>query len=276
MNGERMLRSAARASFAPFHVNEFIDCLKKLIEIDRDWVPKYDPNASMSLYIRPTMIGIEPTLRVAAAKQSLLYVILSPAASYFASGAKAINLIADPAHVRAWPGGSGNLKLGSNYGPTVRIQKEAEDMGYQQVLWLFGQDHQLTEIGTMNIFVYLVNENGEKELVTPPLEDAIILPGVTRNSVLALAREWNEFKVTERRIGMAEVIKAIEEGRLLEIFGAGTACAVCPVGQITFKGQDLKIPTMDGPDPVNHRFLKALTDIQYGIKSPHPWTQVVC
>lgn len=276
MNIDRMLLSADRVSFAPFDKNELLDCIKKLIEIEKDWVPLYDIEAFPSLYIRPTMIGIEPTLGVAAAKQSLLFVILSPVGGYFGSSIKPISLIADPTYVRAWPGGCGDNKLGSNYGPTVKIQKDAEKNGYQQILWLYGADHQLTEIGTMNIFVYLINEQGEKELVTPPLEDGIILPGITRSSLLALAREWGDFKVSERRIDMAEISRSLEQGRLMEIFGAGTACAVCPVGRITFKGQDLTIPTADSKDQLNLRFLKALTDIQYGKINPHPWTQIVC
>lgn len=275
LNMQRMLGSADRMSFAPFEVDELIPCIKKLVELDKDWCPT--SGSFPSLYIRPTMIGIEPTLGVASAKQSLLFIILSPVSGYFAGGLKPVNLIADPRYVRAWPGGCGNKKLGSNYGPTVRIQKDAEANGYQQVLWLFGEDHQITEIGTMNIFVHLINDKGEKELITPPLEDGIILPGVTRNSLLTLAREWNDFKVTERRIGMKEIKKALDEKRLIEVFGAGTACVVCPVGKITYLGEDLHMPTIDLADQLNQRFLKALTDIQYGKVPDHrSWAPIVC
>lgn len=242
--------------------------------MDRLWVP--EPSNYKSLYVRPTMIGIEPTLGVASAKQAMLYIILAPVAGYFASGIKPVNLMADPSHVRAWPGGCGDKKLGSNYAPTVLVQKQAEKNGCQQVLWLYGADHQLTEVGTMNIFVYLINEKGEKELITPPLEDGLILPGITRDSLLELARQWGDFKVCERRITMSEVIKASKENRLLEMFGAGTACCVCPVGKIKFLGQDIDIPTMSAKDPLNMRFLKALSDIQYGNVAAHPWTDVVC
>lgn len=168
----------------------------------------------------------------------------------------------------------GNYKLGSNYGPTLSINKIAEKKGLQQVLWLYGEDHQLTEIGTMNVFVYLINEKGEKELVTPPLSSGLILPGVTRLSLLELAKPWNEFKISEREITMSEVKKALQEKRLLEIFGAGTACVVCPVGRIHYLNEDLIIPTLEHKESLTMRFLKTLTDIQYG-KIPHEWAVLV-
>ncbi|RWS00614.1 branched-chain-amino-acid aminotransferase: cytosolic-like protein, partial [Dinothrombium tinctorium] len=268
LNMQRMLSSAKRLGFPLFESNEFLECIKKLIEVEADWVP--DSTEFASLYIRPTLIGVEGALGVSNSKECLLYVILSPVGSYFSTGAKPVKLYADPKYIRAWPGGSGNHKLGSNYAPTILAQKVAEAKDCQQVLWLYGEDHQLTEVGTMNIFVYMINEAGEKELITPPLSDGIILPGVTRISLLELARQWNEFKVSERRITMKEIIKALNEKRLLEIFGSGTACVVCPVGSIHYLNKDLVIPTMDHKEPLNSRFLKSLIDIQYG-KISHPW-----
>lgn len=122
-------------------------------------------------------------------------------------------MLADPKYTRAWPGGVGNRKMGSNYAPTINVQKEASKKGLQQVLWLYGDDHQLTEVGTMNIFMFHINEQGEKELVTPPL-DGLILPGITRDSILALGRQWGQFKVTERKFTMPEVLKLLEKGRV--------------------------------------------------------------
>ena len=100
--------------------------------------------------------------------------------------------------------------------------------GHQQILWLYGDEHYITEVGTMNLLIYWTNENGEEELVTPPIEQGVILPGVTRDSLLTLAREWNEFKVTERPVTMKELVDALDQGRVKEVFGAGTACVVCP------------------------------------------------
>jgi len=104
---------------------------------------------------------LQPTLGVASSDSALLYTILSPVGSYFKTGSSgAVSLLADPSYVRAWPGGVGNRKMGSNYAPTINVQKEAAAKGLQQVLWLYGEDHQLTEVGTMNIFMFFVNDQG--------------------------------------------------------------------------------------------------------------------
>nr|CAG4641653.1 EOG090X051P [Eurycercus lamellatus] len=240
-NMERMLNTSLRASLPGFDTQEMIKCIKRLVQVDRDWIP-HSTTSPASLYIRPTFIATDPSLGVASPKHALMYVILCPVGSYFASGLKPVSLMADPQYVRSWPGGCGAAKMGANYAPTIEIQKRSEILGHQQVLWLYGNDHKLTEVGTMNIFVYLINKKGERELITPPL-DGLILPGVTRLSLLELAREWKEFHVTERSINMAEVLEALKENRLLEIFGAGTACVVCPVFSIIFGEVSLVVLT---------------------------------
>ncbi|XP_010779799.1 branched-chain-amino-acid aminotransferase, mitochondrial [Notothenia coriiceps] len=163
------------------------------------------------------------------------------------------------------------IPLSSNYGPTIAVQSEAVKRGCQQVLWLYGEQEEITEVGTMNLFIYWTNENGEKELFTPPL-DGIILPGVTRQSLLDLSRSWGEFKVTERTMGMPELLGALDSGRVLEVFGAGTACVVCPVGSLLYRGTTYQVPTIQ--NGLAKRFHKELTDIQYGRKSSE-WAPVV-
>uniref|UniRef100_A0AAR2IZT6 Branched-chain-amino-acid aminotransferase, mitochondrial n=1 Tax=Pygocentrus nattereri TaxID=42514 RepID=A0AAR2IZT6_PYGNA len=236
LNMERMYRSADRCCLPAFDKQELLECIKKLIEVDQEWVP-YSSNAS--LYIRPTYIGMEPSLGVSRSGQALLFVIVGPVGPYFATGTfNPVSLLADPRYVRACRGGVGAYKMGGNYGPTIAIQTEALRQGCQQVLWLYGEDEEITEVGTMNLFIYWTTEKGERELVTPPL-DGIILPGVTRQSLLDLAREWGEFKVTERTVVMKEFLEALKAGRVREVFGAGTACVVCPVGSLLYKGQVL-------------------------------------
>lgn len=270
-NMARMRVSAARLCLPDFNGDELIGLIKQLLKIDAAWVPPYETGAS--LYIRPTLIGIEPTLGVAPANEALLYVVTGPVGPYFTGNdqLKPISLYASAKHVRAWPGGSGDKKLGSNYAPTLSVQQEAIKHGQQQVLWLYGPDHQLTEVGTMNIFVFFQKRDGSKVLVTPPLNEGVILPGVTRQSLIELTRSWNEFEVVERAITMAEVQQLIAENRLLEIFGAGTACVVCPVGEINFEDKPI---TIAGPSLLAKRLLKELTDIQYGVV-PHEWSVVV-
>ncbi|XP_075696052.1 branched-chain-amino-acid aminotransferase, mitochondrial-like isoform X2 [Rhinoderma darwinii] len=271
MNMERMHRTALRACLPSFDKAELLECLRRLIDIDRDWVPK---STSASLYIRPTFIGTEPSLGVTKSNHALLYVIIGPVGPYFPGGGfTPVSLLADPKYVRAWNGGVGNYKLGGNYGPTIYVQHEATKEGCQQVLWLYGDDHQVTEAGTMNFFMYWINEQGEKELVTPPLS-GLILPGVTRQSLLDLAQQWGEFKVSERTFTMADVVKGLQENRVKEIFGAGTACVVCPVNRIFYNRENYLIPTMDNGPDLAKRFLKELTDIQYG-RTSNDWMYLV-
>ncbi|XP_076767214.1 branched chain amino acid transaminase [Xylocopa sonorina] len=268
LNMDRMNNSAMRTGLPTFIGEELIKCCCRLIGIDQEWVPH---SVASALYIRPTLIGIDPTLGVASSESALLYVILSPVGPYFKKSEAGISLLADPKYTRAWPGGCGNYKVGSNYGPTIYVQREAAEKGLQQVLWLYGEDNEVTEVGTMNVFMFYVNDDGEKELVTPPLSNGLILPGVTRNSILTLSKEWNQFKVSERKFCMDEVCHLLSENRLLELFGTGTACAVSPVSYIDFAGRSLHIPTMKQSDPVYKMFLKHLTDIQYGVIPDHPW-----
>ncbi|KAL0612040.1 Branched-chain-amino-acid aminotransferase, cytosolic, partial [Plecturocebus cupreus] len=184
-----------------------------------------------------TSLAYIPSLGVKKPTKALLFVILSPVGPYFSSGTfNPVSLWANPKYVRAWEGGTGDCKMGGNYGSSLFAQCEAVDNGCQQVLWLYGEDNQITEVGTMNLFLYWINEDGEEELATPPL-DGIILPGVTRQCILDLAHQWGEFKVSERYLTMDDLTTALEENRVREMFGSGTACVVCPVSDILYKGE---------------------------------------
>uniref|UniRef100_G3PP48 Branched-chain-amino-acid aminotransferase n=1 Tax=Gasterosteus aculeatus aculeatus TaxID=481459 RepID=G3PP48_GASAC len=263
LNMARMHRSAERSSLPLFEKEELLECIKKLVEVDQEWVP-FSQDAS--LYIRPTFIGTDPSLGVSHPSEAMIFVIVGPVGPYFSTGSfNPVSLLADPSFVRAWKGGVGAYKMGGNYGPTIAVQNEAVKRGCQQ--------EEITEVGTMNLFIYWTNEKGEKELLTPPL-DGIILPGVTRQSLLDLARTWGEFKVTERTMGMKELLGALDSGKILEVFGAGTACVVSPVGSLLYGEKKYEIPTMqNGPD-LAKRFHKELTDIQYG-RTASEWAPLV-
>ncbi|XP_015977999.1 branched-chain-amino-acid aminotransferase, mitochondrial [Rousettus aegyptiacus] len=267
LNMDRMLRSAVRLSLPSFDRAELLECIRRLVEVDKDWVPDW---SGASLYVRPVLLGNEPSLGVGSPSRALLYVILCPVGTYFSGDIlRPVSLLADPAFTRAWVGGVGDCKVGGNYGPTVFVQREANKKGCDQVLWLYGPDHQLTEVGNMNIFIFWTREDGVLELVTPPV-DGVILPGVVRQSLLDLAQTWGEFQVVERRVTMQEVMRALAEHRLREVFGSGTACQVCPVHSILYQGKHLHIPTMEhGPELVL-RFQKELSSIQYGARD-HKW-----
>lgn len=269
MNMKRMHRSAHRSALPDFDMDEMQLCIQKLVDLERDWVPD---NPKASLYIRPTMIGTEPSLGVSPPTKAKCFCILCPVGPYFPTGGfNPVSLHADPSVVRAFEGGSGNYKMGANYGPTIYPHMMAMKQGHQQILWLYGDDHYITEVGTMNILIYWKNKQGELELVTPPIEQGVILPGVTRDSLLTLAREWNEFKVTERPVKMSELVEALDEGRVLEVFGAGTACVVCPVNRVTYGDRVLDIPTMDNGPELATKFLSTLNDLQYGRTRRPDW-----
>lgn len=267
LNAKRMISSAQRSTLPTFDGKELVESIRKLVSVDKEWVPH---STSSTLYIRPTLIGTEDSLGVAKSRSALLYVLTGPVGPYYPTGFKPVSLLADPKYVRSWVGGAGSYKMGSNYAPTIAIQAEAAKRGCQQVLWLYGPDHECTEVGTMNFLTYWINEKGEKELVTPTLDTGLILPGVTRQSLLDLARQWGEFKVTERSLYMKEIVKALNEGRLKELFGAGTACVVCPIESIIYEDKKYEIPTMKEGAPVTMRFYNELHNIQFG-KTPSPW-----
>ncbi|KAL2162148.1 hypothetical protein VTH06DRAFT_7933 [Thermothelomyces fergusii] len=236
-NMERFNKSAARIALPTFNSAALIDLIARFAKLESRFIPE---QRGYSLYLRPTMIGTQKTLGVGPPGSALLFVIASPVGPYYPTGFKAVSLEATDYAVRAWPGGVGDKKLGANYAPCIVPQREAMSRGFQQNLWLFGEDEYVTEVGTMNFFVALRNrQTGRRELVTAPL-DGTILEGVTRDSVLSLARErlapegWD---VVERKFTMRELDEAAAEGRLIEAFGAGTAAIVSPVRAISWRGK---------------------------------------
>eukprot|EP00300_Choanocystis_sp_HF-7_P022126 c21270_g1_i1.p1 GENE.c21270_g1_i1~~c21270_g1_i1.p1 ORF type:complete len:385 (+),score=66.07 c21270_g1_i1:35-1189(+) len=274
MNMRRLNTTAAKLSLPTVNGEGLQECIAELIRLDQSWVPA---KRDYSLYIRPTLISTQPTLGVSAPNHALLFVLTCPVGPYYPAGFKAVNLLADERFVRAWPGGTGAVKCGGNYGLTIAPQALAMSHGFDQLLWLFGPEHNVTEVGTMNQFFFWYDESGQKELITCPL-DGTILPGVTRDSILAITRGWGEFKVTERPYTIHEVIKAVNEGRMIESFGAGTAALVCPVRTITFRDKTYNIPLDPNSNvdagPLTQRLLKTVMDIQYGVVE-HPWSVVI-
>ncbi|PVU94552.1 hypothetical protein BB560_005929 [Smittium megazygosporum] len=274
-NMERMNRSVTAIGLEGFDGKEAEKCIEELIRLEKNAIPS---GMGYSLYLRPTVISTEPTLGVRASNSALFYVICCPCGPYFPTGFKAVKLYADTDHVRAWPGGTGGFKLGSNYAPGMYPQFLANQKGYQQILWLFGKDNHVSEAGTMNAFVFWVNEQGVLELLTPEL-DGTILPGVTRDSILSIARKWGEFQVTEGKITMDQIVNAVREGRLREMFGAGTACVISPIKAVGYMGSEIQVP-LDPNDPnvesgpLAKRLYNEIMGIQYG-EIPHEWSRIL-
>lgn len=276
-NMERMNKSAARICLPTFDGEELIKLIGKLIEQDKYLVPE---GQGYSLYIRPTMIGTTNGLGVGTPDRALLYVITSPVGPYYKTGFKAVRLEATDYATRAWPGGVGDKKLGANYAPCVLPQLEAAKRGYQQNLWLFGEEKNITEVGTMNVFfVFKDSATGKKELVTAPL-DGTILEGVTRDSILQLCRknlDPEEWVVSERYYTIFEVEERAAKGELVEAFGSGTAAVVSPIKEIGWRGNDINVPLLPGEQSgqLTKQVASWIADIQYGRKEYNNWSRIV-
>uniref|UniRef100_A0AC34Q9Z3 Branched-chain-amino-acid aminotransferase n=1 Tax=Panagrolaimus sp. JU765 TaxID=591449 RepID=A0AC34Q9Z3_9BILA len=268
---ERMRRSALRAGLPGFEPKELSGLIRRLILEDIDWVPR---ELGQSLYIRPTMIGTDETLGLKRSNKAKLFVILTPVDGYF-DGGDGVCLLADPKFVRSFPGGVGAFKMGSNYAPTIICQEEAEANGCAQNLWLYGKKEYITEVGTMNIFVHWKTETGKEELATPPLTSGLILPGVTRDSLMILAKE-NGVNVAERDITISDIRKAAGEQRMLSMFGCGTAAVVEPISSIKYVQKDGQLETINvGKSDLGLKLKKLLTDIQYGKVDRPEWITFV-
>ncbi|KAH6608568.1 branched-chain amino acid aminotransferase [Trichoderma cornu-damae] len=272
-NMARLNKSAARIALPTFESAAFVELISKLVKLDSRFIPA---QRGYSLYLRPTLIGTQSTLGVSAPGSALLYVIASPVGPYYPTGFKAVSLEATNYAVRAWPGGVGDNKLGGNYSPCIIPQQEAASRGFQQNLWLFGEEEYVTEVGTMNMFVALKDKvTGQRELVTAPI-DGTILEGVTRDSVLQLARERlapEGWKVSERKYTMKELAEASKEGRLLEAFGTGTAVIVSPVRKISWKGElvDCGLKETEESGEIARKVKEWIEAIQYG-EVEHEWS----
>jgi len=261
-NFKRLNRSCRRLCIPEVDEAFAMESLKQLIALEKDWVPGAPET---SLYIRPTIIAMDPFLGVRAAHTYRYFIILSPVGAYYPEGFNPVKILVTSDYVRAVRGGVGEAKTPGNYAASLLAGEKAHDAGYTQVLWLDGVEQKyLEEVGAMNIFFVI-----DDEIITPELNGSI-LPGVTRKSVIALARHWNE-KVSERKISIDEVIDAHAAGRLKEVFGAGTAAVISPVGEIKYGDQVITIND-NQTGPVAQKYYTAITNIQYGrAEDPLGW-----
>lgn len=265
-NFERMNRTARRMCLPELDIDFILDALKQLLREDADWVPR---DEGTSLYIRPTNLATEEALGLKVSSRYLFFIILSPVGPYYPEGFNPVKIIVSDQYVRAPPGGVGEVKTAGNYAASNLAEKEAKEKGFTQVLWLDAVERKyVEEVGSMNIFFVI---NGE--IVTPQL-NGTILPGITRMSVLELARHWG-LPVSERRVAIDEVIKGLNDGSVSEVFGAGTAAVISPVGLLHYQGQSLTVG--DGETgPIARRFFEHLTSIQYGREEdPFGWVEMV-
>ena len=265
-NLARLNRSAHRLCIPDVDEALSLDYLKQLIALDQEWVPS---SPGTALYIRPTIVAMDPFLGVRASHTYRYYIILGPVGAYYAEGFNPVKIMVAKGYVRAVRGGLGEAKAGANYAASLFAGTRAHEKGYSQVLWLDGVHQKyIDEVGSMNIFFVI-----DDELITPKLNGSI-LPGITRDSVLFLARKWG-MNASERELSIDEVIEAHGTGKLQEVFGAGTAAVVSPVGELRYGDEVLMVG--DGSvGPVSQKLYDAITDIQYGkAEDPDGWIEEV-
>ncbi|HNP18270.1 MAG TPA: branched-chain amino acid aminotransferase [Fulvivirga sp.] len=250
-NFERLNISANRMCMPQLPEQIFFEGLNELLKLDNQWVPDVPGTA---LYIRPFMFSNDDYIGIRPSESFKFMIITCPVGAYYA---KPVKVKIEDHYVRAVEGGSGYCKTGCNYGPAIYPAKLAQDKGYDQLVWTDGRDHKyIEESGTMNVMFVI-----DGKLITPALGDTI-LNGITRDSVLALARDWG-MTVEERKVEVAEVVAAAREGRLQEAFGAGTAATIAPIDLIGYKDEDFQLPPVEGR-VFSQKVLKELDDIKLG------------
>lgn len=267
MNYERLNRSARRLCIPEMNVDDALEATHELVRLERDWVPS-EPGTS--LYIRPNVIATESAIGVHVSAKFLFYIIVGPVGAYYPQGFNPVDIFITEKYTRAAVGGLGEAKTAANYSASLLAQREAQQLGYTQVLWLDAVERRyIEEVGTSNIFFYIGDE-----LITPSLTGTI-LPGITRDSVIHVARDWG-LRVSERRIGLEEVMAAIKNGALKEVFGSGTAAVISPVGKLAYRGESYLV-NGGKVGPLAQKLYDFLIGIQYGeVKDPYGWVEKVC
>jgi branched-chain amino acid aminotransferase len=252
-NAKRLNHSAKRMFMPEYPVDQFVEGVKKLVDIDRAWVPATDGH---SLYLRPFMFGSSEFVAARPSDEYIFCIIMSPVGPYYSGDVK---VKVEETYTRSAGGGVGSTKCAGNYGGAFFATDQARKEGYTQVIWTDHRDHQLIEeSGTMNVGFVI-----DDTFITPPLSDRI-LAGITRDSILTLMRDTNIVsKVEERPIKVEEVIEAAKQGRLKEAFGMGTAAVVSQISQIGFRGTNYDIATPT--DGYAMKVKKALNDIRMGV-----------
>ncbi|NWF88434.1 MAG: branched-chain amino acid aminotransferase [Ignavibacteriaceae bacterium] len=251
---QRLNNSSRRLCIPEIDVEFVLSALKELIWIEKDWIPT---SKGESLYIRPFIYGVDPFLGVKPASNYKLIILLSPVGAYYPEGFKPVKILVTNDYVRAVRKGIGECKTPANYAASLYAGEEAKKLGFTQVLWLDGVEQKyIEEVGTMNIFIRFKNE-----VATPKLSGSI-LPGVTRDSVIQLLKEW-KMNITERVISIDEVVSEFKKGNVLEVFGTGTAAIVSMVGLLKYKEIEMKFDFTHS-DNLAARLFDKITEIQYG------------
>ncbi len=262
-NIRRMNRSAERLCLPQIPEDLAMQVLETFVELEKDWTPSAE---GTSLYLRPFMFGNDESLGVHAVHNATYVIIASPVGSYYAEGINPVKIMIEDEDVRAVRGGTGYAKCGGNYAASNRAGERAARLGYSQVLWLDGVERKyIEEVGAMNVMFKI-----DGKIVTPMLSGSI-LPGITRMSCIAVLKEKG-FEVEERLLSIDELADALQNGKLEEAWGCGTAAVVSPIGELCYKG--VKYPVNNGEiGEVTQMLYDTLTGIQWGkLEDTFGWT----
>ena len=262
-NAKRFNKSAERLCMPALPEEIFVQSIAAVVDIDRDWVPA---KANHAMYIRPFMFATDPYLGVTPSSTYKYMVLIGPTGPYFS---KTLRVKIETHYTRSAEGGMGYAKSAGNYGGSMLPARKATEEGFDQLIWTDAKDHKyVEEMGAANVMFVL-----DGKLITPSTRDTI-LDGVTRDTVLTLAREW-KMPVEERRVSVAEIIEGAKSGKLADAFGAGTAATIAPVGSISLNGEEYFLS-----DPKTREFsqkvLRELDAIKYGVAADaHGWNYIV-
>ncbi len=256
-NWERMNVSAERMCMPAIPEELFMDGMNTLLELDREWIPS---TTGSSLYIRPFMFAADEYIGIRPSDNFTFMIITCPVGAYYSTPVK---VRIEKHYTRAVQGGTGYAKAGGNYAGALYPAKLAQQEGYHQLIWTDGKEHKyIEESGTMNV-MFMINDT----LVTPGLGDSI-LRGITRDSVISLAKQWG-VKVEERKVSVDELVAGLKDGSVKEAFGAGTAATIAHIELIGHEGEDYYLPAIEKREFSNKVF-KELDLMKRGV-TPDPF-----
>ncbi len=263
-NARRMIRSAKKIKMAPFPEEKFIDAVKRIVRLNKRFIPPYGTGAS--LYVRPLLIGTSPRLGVQPAEEYKFIIYVTPVGPYFKEGLKPIKLYAEESMDRAAPDGVGDVKVGGNYAASLRVSDKVKSMGYKEVLYLDAKTKKyIDESGPANFFGITKDE----KYVTP--QSPSILPSITNNSLMKLAENNLALTVEQRPVRVEEIFDFTEAGC------CGTAAIITPVFSITYRDKTATyLKEGEASGPVSHKLYSTLTGIQLGdIEDKYGWNTII-
>lgn len=270
-NAKRLNNSAARMAMPELPEEVFLEAVRQIVDIDKDWVPEAGGEAS--LYLRPFMIGTEKTLGVKPSSSYSFYIIASPAGAYFSGGIKPVSVWISEDYVRAAPGGTGDAKFAGNYAASLLAQQQAAEKGCDQVVWLDAIERKyIEEMGGMNL-MFVEGSGADAKIITPELTGSL-LPGITRKSLLQVAEDLG-YTAEERKITVEQWRSGVEDGTITETMACGTAAVITPVGTVKSNEGEFTVNNNEAGE-ITMAMRERLRGIQTGdVEDTHGWNTVL-